>query len=180
MLALSPSMTSVERGLEAAFDAAYRAHAPSVYRLCLRYSGGRVGWAEDATQDTFIKLLERLPKLSDREALGGWLYRVATNLCVSKLRQERSLVGRIRRLVQPQETPSLEAYLELHTRARSALEAMRALPPREHAVMSMKLFDDMRQREIARTLGLSEGYVSKLIKRASLKLRDQGWEIDND
>ncbi len=181
MLAVSTSLPKDRASvLESAFNAAYRDHADEVYRLCLRYSGGRTGWAEDAAHDTFVRLLEMLPRLRDPRGLGGWLYRVATNVCVSKLRRERSVLGRLQRWYQPPEVPTLEAYLELKESAQAALEALRKLPPREHAAMSMKLFDGRSQRDIAKTLKLSESYVSKLIQRASAKLEAAGWELGKD
>jgi RNA polymerase sigma-70 factor (ECF subfamily) len=42
----------------------------------------------------------------------------------------------------------------------------------------MHVLDGLSQREIARTLDLSEGYVSKLLARAWSKLRAAGWEVD--
>ena len=41
----------------------------------------------------------------------------------------------------------------------------------------MKLLDEQPQREIAATLGLSEGYVSKLVRRGLDRLRAKGWEV---
>ena len=63
-------------------------------------------------------------------------------------------------------------------RAAEALRALRELPPNERVVICMKLLDQLPQREIAATLGLSEGYVSKLVRRGLDALRSKGWEVD--
>ena len=43
----------------------------------------------------------------------------------------------------------------------------------------MKLLDGASQRDIARTLEVSEGYVSKLIQRSMQRLAAAGWEVDD-
>src|SRR5688572_29237414 len=76
----------------------YATHRTFVFHRCLRYGAGDVAFAEEVTQDVFVKLLEHLPHLRDAHDLGGWLNRVAANLAISRLRRERSLVGKLRAL----------------------------------------------------------------------------------
>src|SRR5262249_45096925 len=141
--------------------------------------GGRIGWAEDATHDVFVKLLESLPELDDPQDLGGWLYRVACNLCVSRLRREQSLFGRVKAaLLDQSETETDLVEIEDRTEARAALEALGSLPGKERVVLCMKVLDGKSQREIAELLSLSEGYVSKLVTRAWAKLKAAGWDGD--
>jgi RNA polymerase sigma factor (sigma-70 family) len=64
-------------------------------------------------------------------------------------------------------------------RADRVLETLGTLPPRERVAICMKLLDDASQRDIARALELSEGYVSKLIQRGLRRIADAGWEIDD-
>src|SRR5687768_11994220 len=79
------------------FEACYQEHRQRVYRWALRYGGGKPSWAEDLTQDVFLKLLESLPHLVGHDDVGGWLYRVTANLALTRLRTEKSWVGRLRR-----------------------------------------------------------------------------------
>lgn len=72
-----------------AVSAAYRRHWCLVYHLALRYGGGRVAFAEDVTQEVFIQLLRHADALRALEQLEGWLYRVTTRRCLTKLRNER-------------------------------------------------------------------------------------------
>lgn len=165
-----------------AFEAAFKAHRNRVYRLGLRYGGGRTSWAEDLTQDVFMKLLETLPSLSACEDLGGWIYRVTTNAALSRLRKERSFVGWMQQAWFGPEASedSADAQLELSETARAAQSVLDSLPPKERVVLSMKVLDGKAQREIALTLGLSEGYVSKLLARAWERVRAAGWEVRDD
>jgi RNA polymerase sigma factor (sigma-70 family) len=52
---------------------------------------GRGAWAEDLVQDVFFRLLEHMSELDRQQDVGGWLYRVTSNLAISRLRRERTL-----------------------------------------------------------------------------------------
>lgn len=165
---------------DAALGRCYEAHKGDVYRWSLRFVGGRRSLAEDLAHDVFVKLLEQRGHLAATDDVGGWLYRVTANLAIDRLRRERSWTTRFSRLFaaeQPDEVPPVDVALELRDDARRALELVERLPPRERVVSWMALVDDKSQREIAATLGLSEGYVSKLLERAKAAVRREGWEV---
>ena len=181
VLALGTTLTDEQR---LAFEACFRANRDRVYRLGLRYGRGRVSWAEDLTQDVFMKLYQELPRLSAHEDLGGWLYRVATNAALSRLRREKSLLGRMDRLFASAEDEvsesSADARVEMTESAREAQALLDGLPPKERVVLGMKVLDGMAQKDIAVALGMSEGYVSKLLTRAWDKVRAAGWEVSGE
>ena len=66
---------------------------------------------------------------------------------------------------------------EIREQAQRTLVALQALPTRQRIVACMRFLDEKSQREIAATLQLSEGYVSKLLARASERLRRVALEI---
>ena len=70
--------------------------------------------------------------------------------------------------------------VESRQNAERALAVLARLPGRQRVALSMKVLDGMSQREIASALGLSEGYVSKLIDRAWTTVRAAGWEVSDD
>lgn len=165
---------------DAVFEAAWRAHREKVYRLCLRYGGGAAQWAEELTQEVFISLFAKLPALSQTEDLGGWLYRVAANAALSRLRSEQSFAARALAVFFEREgevAPAADVVFELRETEARALASLRKLPARERVVMCMRLLDGKPQREIAQVLGLSEGYVSKLVARGAQALMREGWEL---
>lgn len=168
-----------ERCAAVTFEAAYRAHRDDVYRAALRFSGGRPGWAEDVTHDAFVKLLEHLPRLDTSTELGGWLYRVTANLAVSRLRRDRSLAGRLARFFTADEADreaAPETRLTLREDAAALLQAVQGLPAQQSVVMTMKVLEGKSQQHIASVLGLSEGYVSKLVAKGFDGLRAAGWD----
>lgn len=167
----------------ASIEACYRAHHADVYRWSLRLCSGRQALAEDITQDVFLKLFGALERLERPEDLGGWLYRVTVNLTLDRLRRERSWLGRFSTLFSAglsEEAPALDRLFEGKEAQRRAMEIMERLPPKERVVLSMRLVDDKSQREIAAVLGLSEGYVSKLLSRATEQVKREGWEVDDE
>jgi RNA polymerase sigma-70 factor (ECF subfamily) len=162
----------------ATFDACYAAHRDAVYRLCLRYGGGRSSFAEDVTQETFVRLFRSFAKLDRERPISDWLYAVASRLCISRLRRDRSMLGWLARLVHRAEdrTPSAAQLYEQHEAAAGVMAAIAELPPKQRVALCMKAIDGKSQKEIARILRVSEGYVSQLIARARRTLTDMGWE----
>ena len=131
-----------------------------------------------------MKVLEHQDLLHDHDDLGGWLYRVTVNASLSRLRRDRSLLHRALRAFaaapESERTPAHDEALCLQEEARAALAALDRLPPQERVVLSMKLCDGKSQQEICEVLGLSKGYVSKLVTRAWGRLREAGWEVHDE
>jgi RNA polymerase sigma-70 factor (ECF subfamily) len=154
------------------FEDCYQSYSRDVYRIALRYGGGRRAFAEDVTQDVFVKLVQHLDEIDD---VAAWLYRVAAHVAISHLRREQSLFTRARRAWSQQRQlvdPPQQESLEMGEQARAALARLRTLPPRERVIVCMKTLDGKTQREIAQALSLSEGYVSKLLTRAWERILD--------
>ena len=171
------------KGEPPSFAALYAAHRAQVFRWGMRYGGGKIDWAEDLTHDVFVKTFELLPTLRDTEDLGGWLYRVTANLAIERIRREQSIFTRIARLYRAgkeQSAPSAEVRVFAREEAEAAAGALASLPAKERVALCMLVIDGKSQREIARALSLSDGYVSKLIHRAWDKMRAAGWDGGDD
>ena len=168
---------------DAAFVKAYERHSQRVLRLCLRFGGGSLAWAEDVTHDVFMRLLTNLPSLGEQEEVEGWLVTVTTRLCLKRLERERSVFGRVLlklsgATAEPVAAP--DELFELKDSARAVLAALNGLPPRERTVMTMLLTEGRSQQEICASLGFSKGYVSKLVSRGREQLIAAGWEVDDE
>lgn len=159
----------------------YQQHRQRVYHLCLRLSGGNQAWAEDAVQDVFIKLLERLEQLQEQEDLGGWIYRVTVNTCMTRLKREGSVWGKVRQALSASQPRADHGTPERRVQVSQDLEAvaeeLKRLPAKERVVFCMRYLDDKPQQEIAAALSMSPGYVSKLLTRARARLERKGWEV---
>ncbi|MFV8755611.1 RNA polymerase sigma factor [Nannocystaceae bacterium ST9] len=172
---IDDSARSSDRAADLAeqLDRLYRRHHRGVYGLALRYGLGNEAWAEDVTQDVFISLLDELPGLDDREHLEGWLYRVTSNRCLRKLRREQFMARPlVRWLLAHDEAGSLEQQVFARRDLERTRLALAELPARERVVVGMCHLDGKSQREVCEILGLSKGYVSKLLARGIAKLEE--------
>lgn len=164
---------------ERALGMLYMKHRHNVYRLALRYSAGNSDWAEDVTQEVFLIALRKLRFLHDVGDLGGWFYRVTTNHCLKKLKQDRlrsnillsALFG------ESESAPSPESTI-MHRQELGSIEGiLRSLGPKQRVVFCMYHLDGVLQPQIAETLGLSKGYVCKLLAQASALVQDLHPEV---
>ena len=177
-------MTSTEpsEDSEDFIELQYRQHAQSVFGICLRF-GGNIQWAEDVTHDVFIRLMENREKLDLQRNIPGWLHRVAYRCCLDRLRRERSIWNRVKQTVIHDRGNDGTASPEVVTIARQELqdimESLQRLPARQQVVFTMRHLDHFTQKDIADTLGISEGSVSKLLKRATRSLHAQVLERED-
>jgi RNA polymerase sigma-70 factor (ECF subfamily) len=137
--------------------ALYLRYGPVIYarcRLLLRDESE----AEDATQETFLRIhrhLDRVP--AEREAL-FWIYRVATNYCLNELRDRRSRPQPGNDLPEPREDADLtETRLQDRDHVRRLVERAR---PKLRAVAWLRHADGFDQQEIATILNLSRRTVA--------------------
>src|SRR3954466_13354555 len=68
-----------------AFEELYRAHSGRLFSLTLRIVGNAAD-AEDVLQEIFLAVHRKLDTFRGDSALGTWMYRLATNLCLDYLR----------------------------------------------------------------------------------------------
>ena len=122
-----------------------------------------------------MALLDKLESLGDHEQLGGWLYRVTTNRCLRKLERERFRSRPLVRwllLTGAEVEPSIENQMFARHELERARLALARLPARERVVLGMCHLDGKSQREVCEILGLSKGYVSKLLARGIAQLEE--------
>src|SRR5215471_12217489 len=119
-------------GRATTFEACYARHRDEVYRLCLRYASGRASFAEDATQEVFLRLFKNFSKIDQAQPVAAWLYTVATHVCISHIRRDRSMLGWLSRLVhrESDDAPSPAQLYEHHELAAAVMRAIDELPAR--------------------------------------------------
>jgi RNA polymerase sigma-70 factor (ECF subfamily) len=160
------AIRAVLAGNEAAFRALYRAHAPALYRLALRMTGGSDTAAEDVVQEAWARAVRGLARLEARASLATWLGRITTHCALERIRWERR-GGEA--LPEPEAIPSpgRESPLE-----RVDLErAFEALPPGYRAVLVLHDVEGFTHEEIGGLLELSPGTSKSQLSRARAWLR---------
>src|SRR6202051_3446441 len=78
-----------QRGDEQAFAALYQLHNKRVYSVCLRMTKD-VAEAEDLAQEAFMQVFRNLNSFRGDSAFSTWLYRIAVNTVLMKLRRRKS------------------------------------------------------------------------------------------
>jgi RNA polymerase sigma-70 factor (ECF subfamily) len=156
-----------------AFDELYRVHAPRLFGLASRMVGRRD--AEDLLQEIFLTAHRKLDLYKGDAALGTWLFRMATNLCLDHLRSRGA------RFAQVTDTLETEPVAPsggsgsgpvLGVVDRVDLErAMADLPPGCRAVFVLHDVEGFEHKEIAGMLDISDGTSKSQLHKARMKLR---------
>jgi RNA polymerase sigma-70 factor, ECF subfamily len=140
-------------------DALYRRFVVMVRNRALALTRNPAA-AEDVTQEVFLKLLEHRRKGGTELETAAFLYRMTTNLCLNKLRNERTrsdLIWRNRGGESPT-TQNIDDDLAL----RRALQVV----PEEDATIAIYYYlDGMEQEEIAELLSMQRRTVGRRLER---------------
>lgn len=161
---------AAQAGDSAAFEALYRRHAGRVHAVMLRLLGGDRGRAEELTQEAFVRVWQKLANFRGESRFGTWLHRLAINLALMALRQDRS---------QPLAAPDGDLLLAEQTApvalsvdTRLDLEVLiPRLPPRARAVWLLHDLEGWQHEEIGRELGMAVGTSKAQLHRARQLLR---------
>lgn len=160
-------------GDAAALDAIAVAHRARVYRTALHLLGDP-DTADDVTQDVFVRLQASLPGFRGESGLGTWLYRVAVNLSLDRLRARRRRTHDLR--ITPEThhpTLSVDSTEGEFDRARLSADlraAIHRLPADQQQVIALRFFDGRSYAEIARLTNLPTGTVASRVFRALARL----------
>jgi RNA polymerase sigma factor (sigma-70 family) len=161
-----------------AFATLYDRHERRAYNLCYRITGSPED-AADATQETFLKVLERLPSLGDRELnFGSYLLSAARNASYDAIERRRRAApaGEIPDSAVPvaagaaPDAPDMGALRAAHQEDIRAANAL--LPARQREALALRELADLSYDEVANVMGMNRNSVAQLISRARLNLRD--------
>jgi RNA polymerase sigma-70 factor, ECF subfamily len=151
-----------------------REHLRRIFLLIYRMVGNTAD-AQDLTQETFIKALQRQDQLKDLDRAGHWLSRIASNTAIDHLRRRgRIQFSGLDEASDPTPAPDdggPEAQL-LRGEQRVSLErALARLTPRERAALLLRDVEDLPAEEVARLLRCGKATVRSHIANARIKLR---------
>lgn len=136
---------------------------------------GNVDDAQDLTQETFIKALQRQDQIKDLEKAAHWLSRIASNTAIDFLRRHgRLAMTDIDGLTEPLATEPEHSpeRLLLQAEHRAFLhDGLRLLSDRERTALVLRDLDGVPSRDVARMLRCSEATVRSHIANARIKFR---------
>ena len=165
------------RGEERALERIYRDYHQPLYRFCLAIVGNPQD-AQDALQNTMVKMLRALPGETRRIALKPWLYRIAHNESIDLLRRRRPDVSL--ETSEPRVGEELAVKVEARQRLRLLLADLSALPERQRETLLMREAAGLSFEEIGVALETSAAVARQTLYEARLGLRqmDAGREME--
>jgi RNA polymerase sigma factor (sigma-70 family) len=166
-------------GDERAFAAIFSRYHQSLYRFCLAIVGSPED-AQDALQNTMIKVLRALPGEERRIELKPWLYRIAHNESIDLLRRHRETAQLDVEEVAPGH--GLSEEVATRERLRGLLADLRELPGRQREVLVMRELSGLDFDEIGAALGTTGAVARQTLyeARQSLRQMKEGRELDCD
>lgn len=170
-----------QRGDASAFEELYIAHKRRIFNLCYRMVND---WsrAEELMQDTFLQAYRKLNTFRGESAFSTWLHRIAVNVVLMHIRQNRSRVHEVTAspITEGGEDESWSAYNQAatvdgrldHTVDRVAMErAIEKLPDGYRLVFVLHDVEGYEHHEIAELLGCSIGNTKSQLHKARVKIR---------
>ncbi|MEJ2216938.1 MAG: sigma-70 family RNA polymerase sigma factor [Gemmatimonadota bacterium] len=176
-MTIDPQLSALREGDDAALGALFERYADRIYRLAVGLLH-EPAEAEDVVQESFVKALTNLDRFEGRSGIGTWLYRVAYNAAMDRLRRrgrepatESGDMPSPHSMVDWSSTP--EALL-LDNEARAALDAATdTLSASLRAVFILRDVEGLSTSEAAEALGISESAAKVRLHRARLQLRER-------
>ena len=158
-------------------SALFKTHRDRIYRYLLSLVHNP-SEADDLTQDTFLRAYSHRDSLRDPNAIRGWLYRIATRVCLDHLRQRVAQVsidgeeGGQTVHTLPSASPSALEITERQETAACVQRCLDFLSDSYRAVILLHEAHSLTAPEIAELLGESVGTIKIRLHRARRKLQE--------
>jgi RNA polymerase sigma factor (sigma-70 family) len=167
------------KGDRHAFEAIYERYHRDLYRFCLALVGNPQD-AQDALQNTMVKVLRALPGEKRHIQLKPWLYRIARNEAVETVRKRRDSAE-----IEPDQTASTEDVVETaatRERLRRLIVDLEELPERQRAALVMRELAGLGFAQIGEAFETSAAVARQTVYEARLSLRqmEEGREMSCD
>lgn len=179
-----------QRGDSHAKAAIVNNHEQMVFNVALRLLN-KADEAECVLQETFLKVFTSLESFRGESELSTWIYRIATNFALMRLRKRKKailpieddskidmeMIASFNRSVLPEDPLRMVMNTELRWAMEQAIEK---LPPRFKSTFVLKDIEGLSLKQISQVLGQSLPAVKSNLRRARLFLRDHLAEYFHD
>lgn len=161
------------------FERIYQDHVELVYNLSLNYLHNSHE-AEEATQDVFVKVYQKLHSFDKRSTLKTWIYRMTVNTCLDRIKasKRKKRFGFMSSILElKQEPTNLTEFnhpgvaLESKEGIGRIMKCINQLPESQRTALILKAIEDLPVKEIAKIMDKSDKSVESLLARAKAKLK---------
>ncbi len=168
---------------ELEFQKIYEAYQPKILRYLVRLVGEHD--AEDLSQEVFVKVNQALKTFRGESQLSTWLYRIATNAAIDKMRTATFRQGAEQSVLDDsteiedqdswtgEETPSLEQQLMRKEMYQCFIDYVKNLPANYRAIIILSELEGLSNNDIAAILGLSVDVVKIRLHRGRARLLEE-------
>ena len=166
-------------GDDEAFDVLVRKYQKSVHALAWRKIRD-FHYAEEVTQDTFLRAYQNLSTLKKPHQFAGWLYVIANRLCINWLQKQKSTIQSLEDTPMEEIEDASYTHYESEQRKIAASEhrlelakkLLAKLPESEQTVATLYYLGEMTTKEIGKFLGVSVHTITSRLQRARKRLQD--------
>jgi len=155
-----------------AFEVLVTRHRRAVYRLCWSATGNPAD-ADDAAQETFLRVYRALPSYDPERPFGPWLRKIAWNCGLSVRRDGQAGVPMVSGEEHPDPADPAdgpEVAASGNEEKRRVAAAMAGLPAELRTVMVLRAVEGLSYAEIAEAAGIPAGTVMSRLSRARQRL----------
>ena len=165
-------------GDETAFESLIRKYQKQVHALAFRKVRD-FQTAEDITQETFLRVHQKLATLNDPTKFSGWLYAIVDHLCIAWYRENRLQTESLQEIyISEIETDVYSRYIATeHAKTTTAAQQdlvkrlLTKLKESDREVITLHYFEEMTSSEIGEFLGVSENTIKSRLYRARQQLK---------
>jgi RNA polymerase sigma-70 factor, ECF subfamily len=152
-----------------AFDEVMIRYERQIYRLCYRFTRNTDD-ARDLAQEVFIKVFENLSNFRRESSLKTWLYRIATNHCINHVKSHTREFVEVTETMR-QTNATVHASMEETEQREHFLRLVKLLPPKQRAILELRIHEQLSYEEIARMSNRSVSTIKASVFFALEKLR---------
>jgi RNA polymerase sigma factor (sigma-70 family) len=158
------------RGRRSDQERLYRLFSAKMFGVCLRYCRDSEE-AKDILQDGFLKVFDKIKQFEKRGSLEGWIRRIMVNISLERCRKNSMIIHleQFPEIKEEEENTDKEFSISMN----ELLEYVQKLPTKYRMVFNLYVFEEMSHKEIAESMGISEGTSKSDLSRARGILQNQ-------
>jgi RNA polymerase sigma-70 factor (ECF subfamily) len=152
-----------------AFDELMIRYERQIYRICYRFVENRED-AMDLAQEVFIKAFEHLASFRRESTMKTWLYRIAMNHCINHKKKHSQEFVEVTEYTARVHS-SVQSQMEDREQREHFRRMVKQLPPKQKAILEMRINEQLSYEEIAKISGRSVSTIKASVFFALEKLR---------
>ena len=158
----------MKQGDDEAFELFIHKYYKDILSYC-KYHCADKGYAEDLTQETFIRFFSKLSFYHHKGKIKNYLYTIANNLCIDHMKKVKEIPTPQEELAEKIEMGEQKKDMVLN---RISIEsALEQLPDELKEVIVLYYFDELKITEIAETLSVTVPLVKYRLRQAKIQLK---------